>query len=90
MIFFAAVVSPKMFRQKTLLDFRKSGKVNGVVLLGVNASDPDLEVPAGYSDDDVCPNNPGSLYTPIDSAFCQADRVRSLFDTMYYQFRAWR
>ena len=65
-----------MFTRKDLLDLRDSGKVNGMVLLGFNDTDPDLLPPDQYSDDDVCPNNPSSLYGPEDAEFCSADKVR--------------
>ena len=74
---FSAVLSPTMFTRKDLLDLRDSGKVNGMVLLGFNDTDPDLLPPDQYSDDDVCPNNPSSLYGPSDPAFCSADKVKT-------------
>jgi hypothetical protein len=64
-----------MFNRKILMDLRGSGKVNGIVLLGFNTSNPELEPPTTYSDDDVCPNNPSSLYTSGDDAFCSVDKV---------------
>jgi hypothetical protein len=41
----SAVLSPRMFSRNNLLDLRDSGKVNGIVLLGFNASDADLLPP---------------------------------------------
>ena len=67
-----------MFTQKVLLELRESGKVNGVVLLGFNVTDPDLEPPASHSDDNVCPNNPSSLYAPSDTGFCSSEKVRKI------------
>ena len=78
LIFITAVVTPKMFTQKVLLELRESGKVNGVVLLGFNVTDPDLEPPASHSDDNVCPNNPSSLYAPSETGFCSSEKVRMI------------
>ena len=65
-----------MFNRTILLELRDSGKVNGIVLLGFNETDSKLQPPVRYSDDDVCPNNPSSLYGPEDAEFCSADKVR--------------
>lgn len=59
---YVAILPPKMFTHKILKRLVSTDKIAGVILLGVNASDPDLGLPSQYSDDSTCPNRPSSLY----------------------------
>ncbi len=86
-LLFSAVVTPKMFTQKVLLELRESGKVNGVVLLGFNVTDPDLTPPDHHSDDNVCPNNPSSLYAPSESGFCSSEKVLRVLNESFHRVR---
>lgn len=83
-LYFSAVVTPKMFTQKVLLELRESGKVNGIVLLGFNDTDPDLGPPVRHSDDNVCPNNPSSLYAPSESGFCSSEKVCNTSNQFFF------
>lgn len=74
---YIAVLSPTMFKETVIAQLRKSNKVNGVVLVTSNNTTHTgmLPLPNAYSDDNVCPNSPSSLYGPTDDkAFCQPDK----------------
>ena len=60
---YVAVITPKMFKKDTLATLKNSGKINGIILLGVNESLSLLEKPQKYSSDSTCPNKPSSLYS---------------------------
>ena len=51
-----------MFTLETLQKLKKSGKVNGMILMGVNNNNPMLQAPEQHSDDSKCPNSMSSLY----------------------------
>ncbi len=59
---YIALLTPKMYKKDALLSLKSSGKINGVIVLGVNDSLPNLETPRQQSDDQACPNRQSSLY----------------------------
>jgi len=69
---YIAMITPKMFQRNTLLQLKNSGKLSGIVLLGVNESfvEYDLKAPTTYSGDSKCPNRYSSLYSSASEESC--------------------
>ena len=63
------MITPKMFSTDTLKTLKSSGKINGVLLLGVNETNEILKAPTQFSGDATCPNKRSSLYK--NSPHCQ-------------------
>merc|ERR1712066_626393 len=61
---YIAMITPKMFQRNILLQLKNSGKITGIILLGVNETvlEYDLKAPEEFSGDAKCPNSHSSLY----------------------------
>jgi len=72
---YVAMITPKMFQRSTLLDLKNSGKLTGIILLGVNETfvEYDLKPPTSFSGDSKCPNSHSSLYSDGSVESCGAN-----------------
>jgi nicastrin len=74
---FSAILTPTMFNKDTMTRLKKSDKISGMLLLGVNNTIDILKPPNKHSDDSSCPNQESSLYRREDSSSdenCQAEQ----------------